>query len=146
MRSARSRPSGGSDVAQKTKGARKALDQVEASIEDLAALRREITTGWHEIQRLRKQTTDEALDQKLVRILMSKMEQTQIVVFQNLSRMEIAEERLRLRIAKDIEPFLERDEPSQGERLATLEKQVAAILSHVTIETEDMALPERRRA
>jgi hypothetical protein len=128
-------------VAQKTKFARQALNQVEAGIEDLAALRAEITAGQREILKLNKQTTDEALDQKMVRRLMSEMEQVQIAVFQNLSRMEIAEERLRIRIAKDIEPFLERDEPSQseriaeqGERIAAMEAQMRAILDELRIE------------
>lgn len=133
-------------MPQKTKGARRALDQVEASIVDLAALRKEITAAQHEIAKLTKRTTDEALDQKLVRILMAKMEQIQIKVFQDLSRMEIAEERLRLRIAKDIEPFLERDEPPHGERIATLEAQMRAILNELRIETTTEALNERRRA
>lgn len=131
-------------MPQKTKGARKALDQVEASISDVAALRKEITAREHEAARLCKQTTDEALDQKLVRILMSRMAQIQIEVFQKLSRMEIAEERLRLRIAKDIEPFLERDEPPHSERIATLEgdmrevqEQVQRILDEFRIEAPD---------
>jgi CRP-like cAMP-binding protein len=100
-------------VPQLTKFARQALDQVYTAIDEIAALR--------------KEAVDEALDQKMVKLLMAKIENT--------------EARLRRHIANEIEPLLERQAPQYDKRLAQLEEQVKILMDMYAIEVQ----PDRQR-
>lgn len=103
-------------MPQLTRNARKALDQLLADIADIADLRRE--------------ATEEALDQKMVKLLMGKIEN--------------AETRMRLRIEREIKPLLVRQAPQYEARLAKVEEQLQRLMDEMTIDTAERAPSERR--
>jgi hypothetical protein len=108
-------------VPQLMSGARKALDLIADTIQEIAALR-------EERQALAKRTTEEALDQKMVKILMAKMEAVE-------ARQANSEARLLRHLADRVKPLLERQAPQYEARLAKVEEQVQRLMNELTIET-----------
>lgn len=107
-------------MPQLMSGARKALDLIEDTLHEIAALREERQT-------LARRTIEEALDQKMVKILMAKMDAVE-------ARQANSEARLLRHLSDRVKPLLERQAPQYEARLATVEEQLQKILVELRIE------------